>query len=336
MSQDTARPLRCMFELIGKEVHQEIMATDIYVGVLGDEKKISMIEKDIDECFDLFRNFETRFSRFQQNNELSVLNSRQESTFSISPDLMEMLVLAKTYHERTGGIFDITMLPLLEQEGYTKSALQGFTHEPQTQLKPSIVGIEKVLLDPERLSVTKPLELRIDLGGLGKGFIVDQVAAILKKKGYTDFLVDAGGDLFAAGQDLKHGYPWWAIDVEIPGKSQQDSPSLMLSYVGVATSGTNRRHWTKDGQTKHHLIDVRSGKSAETTIQTVTVVAPTVVEADIWAKSLLILGVTLGYEKARELSIPALFVDHNNKITLTPALEPYLWKPSAEKKNPIG
>lgn len=325
-----------MLELIEKEVRQEIMATDIYVGVLGDSKKILIIQKDIDECFEHFRSFEKRFSRFQENNEVSNFNSSQESTFSISPDLMEMLVLAKMYHERTGGIFDITMLPLLEQEGYTDSALHGFTHHQQIQLKPSIVGIEKVQLDPERLSVTKPLGLRIDLGGIGKGFIVDQVAATLKKKGYTDFLVDAGGDLFAAGQDLKRGYPWWAIDVEISGKSHQDSPSLMLSQLGVATSGINRRHWMKDGQTKHHLIDVRSGKSAETTLKTVSVVASTVVEADIWAKSLLILGMTLGYEKAHELLLPTLFVDHENKIVLTPALEPYLWKPSAEKENPIG
>lgn len=323
-----------MLELIEKEIQKEIMATDIYVGILGDSEKASILQRDIDECFELFRSFEKRFSRFRENNELSHFNSNLAKTFSVSPDLMAMLVLAKTYHELTEGVFDITMLPFLEREGYTRSALDGFTHDQQTHLKPSIVGIEKVLLDPATLSITKPPELRIDLGGIGKGFIVDQVAAVLKKKGYLDFLVDAGGDLFAAGHDLKHGYPWWAIDVEISGKSHQDVPSLMLSDLGVATSGTNRRHWTKDGQMKHHLIDVHSGKSAETKLQTVTVVAPTVVEADIWAKSLLIIGIPLGYEKARELSLPALFVDQDGQITRTPAFEPYLWRPSAEKKPP--
>lgn len=324
-----------MLELIGKEIQKEIMATDIYVGILGDSEKIPIIQKDIDECFELFRNFEKRFSRFRDNNEVSYFNSSQKNTFSISPDLMEMLVLAKTYHKKTGEVFDITILPLLEREGYTSSALQGFTLN-QKNIESSVIGIEKIKLEPENLSITKPLELRIDLGGIGKGYIVDQVAMVLRKKGYTDFLVDAGGDLFAAGSDLKHGYPWWAIDVEIPGVLPKDTPSLTLSHLGVATSGTNRRHWTKDGQIKHHLIDVRSGKSAETTLKTVTVVASTVVEADIWAKSLLILGLPSGYERAVELSLPALFVDEDNQIILTPQIEPYLWKPSGEKNIPAN
>ncbi len=298
-----------------KRVSQEIMKTDILCEVLSEYHNDAEMLASLEQAFALFRDFERRYSRFSRDNELWAFNESEGGP--ISRELFHLLEEARRYHDATGGIFDPSILIPLEQEGYAGAYGGKVAGEP--------VPFSALQLDHETLTATKPIGLKIDLGGIGKGFIADKVAAFLAKE-YQHFIVDAGGDIFASGSNRKEDYPYWAIAVEHPLRQDEPAALLVLSNLAVATSGCNRRHWTKNSEEKHHIIDPSSQKSAETDLLSVTVVAESVTRADVFAKTLLIAGSTRGSVLAETLGIPAIFIQKDGHVIRNQSMEPYVWK----------
>lgn len=295
------------------EVKEEIMKTDILCEIqfLPEQEIEAKLCAHI--AIDMFRTFEKKYSRFQEKNELWHLNHATEIT--VSSELFDILKKAKLYYELSDGLFDPSILPILEHEGYTGA------YQNTTRVKGDFSQLE---LDSTTLKVTKPRDLFIDLGGIGKGYIVDKVSNYLSSH-FENFLVDAGGDIFAAGENKVDAYPYWAVEVERP-HSSKESAVLLLKNKAVATSGTSRRHWKKDGAFKHHLIHPAKGEASDTDLVTVSVVAPSVTDADVYAKTLFLLGKEKGIASAETLSIPALFIDTHDTIIRTTSFSPYVWK----------
>lgn len=305
-----------------REIDGEIMRTDVFVRVLSEEKDQARMSADIDEVFALFRGFEARQSRFRKESELSMLNASDGGV--VSMELFLLLSAAERYYEETGGLFDPSVLPVLVAEGY------GGSYGTETFGIPGEASVHRhvfreLSLDPETRTVRKPRDLMIDLGGIGKGFVVDRVSEFLSKR-YRHFFVCAGGDIRTGGKNVEAGYDFWAVDVENPIANIGSLATLLLSDKAVATSGTGRRKWKTDEGTKHHLIDPRTGKSANTDLASVTVVSETVERAEVLAKILCILGSEQGRRYAEEKRIPALFVSENGGMTRTIFMEPYVWK----------
>jgi thiamine biosynthesis lipoprotein len=289
------------------------MNTDILCEILfrdgEEEKAVAALET----VFDVMREFEKRYSRFQENNELYRFN--QSTSLVVSPDLFEMLTLAKKFHQKTGGLFNPSILPALEKEGYCGAPL-GLTSDAKSDFS-------LLQLDPLTHTASKPANMKIDLGGIGKGYIVDQAAQFLKNH-FDHFLIDAGGDIFLSGSNQKEGYPYWAIEVE---QERGEASLLLLSDMAVATSGRNRRHWVQNGKEKHHLIDPRTETSAVKDFISVTVLAKDTATADALAKSLFIAGREHGPKLAEIWKIPALFREASNKVTHNQYIQPYVWHP---------
>ena len=300
-----------------KKVEKEIMKTDIFCEILyeagyPEEKALSSLEI----AFSLFRDFEQRYSRFLKGNELWNFNESEGGV--ISEELFRILQESKRYHEATGGLFDPSILPALEAEGYAG------VYNKTTSTKESIPFLE-LSLDHTTLTAKKPFGLKIDLGGIGKGLIADKVSAFLGKN-YRHHIVDAGGDIFAKGSNQKESYPYWAIDIEHPFMPETSAALLLLSDMAVATSGKNRRHWIKNGSKKHHIIDPITEKSASSDLLSVTVIAENVTKADVFAKTLFIAGKERGILLAETLSLPAIFIDQDAAITINRFAESYVWK----------
>jgi thiamine biosynthesis lipoprotein len=298
------------------------MKTDVFVSVLSETAETARMESDIDEAFRMFRTFESRFSRFRPESELSRLNASGE--MAVSSDLFSLLECAKRRHEETDGLFDPSILSALEAEGYGGSFRTesfGIPGKPVAERH----FFREIRLDPMSRTVRKPIGLRIDLGGIGKGYIVDRVAEFLKRE-YRHFFVCAGGDICAGGKNMVAGYDYWAVDAENPVSDAASIATLLLSDKAVATSGIDRRRWMVDGNERHHLVDPRTGRSAETDLVSVTVVGETVEEAEVWSKSLVILGLEEGRKRAEEKNIPTLFVTRSRGMEYNSFMEPYVWK----------
>lgn len=308
---------------VERRVPGEIMKTDIFVKVVSRHHDASRMEADVETALGMFREFESRFSRFRPDSELSVLNAG--SGMDVSPELFSLLERSAGWFRETGGVFDPSVLPSLEAEGYGSSfGSEGFGAAHIGEGGAQRSRLDEVTLGPGR-SVRKPPSLRIDLGGIGKGYIVDRVAEFLART-YEHVFVDAGGDIRTYGVDAGAGYDFWAVDVGDPSGAEDSLATLLLRDRAVATSGTYRRRWTVSGSERHHLIDPKTGHSAETDLAAVTVVAESAEQAEVFSKTLCILGLERGRHYAETNRLPALFVTRDGHTIYTGPMTPYIWK----------
>lgn len=296
------------------EVQQEIMKTDIAIEIHCPPDQEPLANRYLQEVIVLFRDFEQRYSRFRTDNELWELNA--STLCVVSDELFTLLKHTQDFSRRTDGLFNPAILPALEKEGYTGA----YTAEQAHLWRPS--SIEEIVLGPGN-TVTKPEELKIDLGGIGKGFIVDKVSKFLAQH-FENFLVDAGGDIFAAGQN-KTDQQAWGIDVENPFDENKSGALLLLTNKGVATSGNNRRTWQKNSLTKHHLIHPETGESFTSDIITATVIAEDTMTADVFAKTLFLLERKGAQAFAQKHALPAILITRDKKIIITPEAKSYVW-----------
>lgn len=248
--------------------------------------------------------FEKRFSRFISGNELDSFNASKETEIEVTETMAELLRLAKYYYLKTGGKFDPTVIGSLEGIGYDKNFLD--------------LGASDLLAEPKKLDLKKiqtessarskmetikivgrqifcPSGFRLDLGGFAKGYIVDLLGATIFQK-VKNFLISAGGDIWAVGN--QEGAKGWDVAVQNPLAPEENIFFLNTrgKRLGIATSGVLERTWKKDDFEAHHIIDPDSGLPVENNILSVTVISADAVKADIYAKTVLILGTEKGLE----------------------------------------
>jgi thiamine biosynthesis lipoprotein len=235
------------------ERHFEAMGTSC--SVFGDG--------DLAEAERWVRQIAARITRFDDASELSRLNAAA-AWVDVSPELEQMLRASLHAFETSGGLVNVAVLPSMLAIGYTRPLAQGPTAAclDQAHSAPLLPNVLNVRPGKARLAPN----VRIDLGGIAKGWMSDRLAARLG--GHA--LVNLGGDLYARGE--------WPVDV--------GGTTYLLNNLGAATSSTRKRRWGK----LHHLIDPRTGLPAESPLEEVSVVARTALDAEILAKTMLIAG----------------------------------------------
>ncbi len=263
----------------------------------------------------VFHDMEARFSRFRPDSELTQFNTAAGSEVTVSPQLLQLLDLATYYNRETGRIFEPAILPQLEAAGYDRS----FEYVPRCgdatprQAPPGHTSIADLRIDYKRRTIVAPLETRVDLGGIGKGCAVDAAAATLAPA--RDFLVNAGGDIFAAGNG-PDGIGW-PVAVSDPEDDDRDLDLVILYDQAIATSTTARRRWQRGHIWQSHIIDPRTGRSTRNNVVSVSVIAATATEADVFAKTALILGVEDGSRFLEKHHTRGLFVLSDGAIHRT-------------------
>jgi thiamine biosynthesis lipoprotein len=160
-------------------------------------------------------------------------------------------------------------------------------------------------------TVNLPSGISLDFGGIAKGWCAHQVMKRLRFDGPA--LVNAGGDIAMSGPRADGSQ--WQVGIADPFHPGAEIETLYLNACGVATSGKDRRRWTRNGILQHHIIDPFTGQSAETDLLTVTAVAPNVMGAEAAAKAAFILGSRLGMEwiEARP-ELAALFILDDGRV----------------------
>jgi thiamine biosynthesis lipoprotein len=252
----------------------------------------------------LFATWEQALSRFRPDSELSQLNANAGAPLRVSPLLYNVLATALEAARATGGLFDPTMLRQIANLGYDRSFETLPAALPNAAAPATLGGgWRDVLLDPDRREVTLPLGIGIDLGGIAKGMAVDATITRLRALGISMALVNGGGDIAILG--IPPGADSWSIAV--PGRDQ--SWAIPLRLGALATSGRSRRHWRQGEQERHHLLDPRTGVSAETSLLSVTAVAASCALAEVAAKVAFVLGTDAGVEYLEFQGLAALLVE---------------------------
>jgi len=254
----------------------------------------------------VFHAAEARLSRFLPDSELCDLNRRSGHEVEVSQELFSIVERAIYFYQFTGGIFNPAILSDLEMAGYDRSfeKVAPSAEKPSATVHRTTNAPPDIRLDRSRSSLTLPLGMRLDLGGIGKGHTVDEASLVLSEA--HNFVVNAGGDIFASGSGADGD--GWLVAIDDPRNRANTIAAVRLYDEALATSTTAVRRWKRGGAVLHHLIDPETGRPSESGVLSVSVVARQATEADVFAKTALLLGHLEGVRFLQERSVPGLFV----------------------------
>ena len=250
-------------------------------------------------------------STYREDSEVSRLNRfGRTEWFGVSRHTAAVIDRARRIGELTGGAFDVTVGPLVDLWGFGPEKTGGDA-PPSTEAisrAAGRVGFENVEVRLSPPAVRKRrADFHVDLSGIAKGFVVDQIAARLDTRGIENYLVEVGGELRAKGHN-RDGRPW-QIAVESPlAGSREIQRVVALKNLAMATSGDYRNYYEHNAARYCHIIDPRTARPISHRLASVTVLCPSCARADAMATALMVLGPEAGYELAIRQRLAALLV----------------------------
>lgn len=243
------------------------------------------------------QSFEAKYSRFRPDSLISRINNAAGHGWTaIDAEAEQIFALADQIFILTHGIIDPTALPLLQLWNYQAKQPTVPTAEAVHSTLAKI-GWTKVQREPGRIVLPEP-GMGLDLGGFGKEYAVDQVAALATAHGITNVLVDFGHDVRVEGAPPTA--PAWSIGVENPNRPGVIRSRLVLNSGGVATSGDYVRFFQANGRRYGHIIDPRTGYPVAHECNAVTVLAASCLEAGLLSTTAFVLGEADGLQLLEE------------------------------------
>lgn len=258
-----------------------VCTVTIYGGRRAENKKL------LDACFALCGNYEELLSTTRRESEIYKLNHRE--TARVSEETASLLQKGLDYGALSGGGFDITIEPL--------STLWNFdAAEPKVPAASDIsraaaaVDYRKIVLSGNTVRFARP-DTQIDLGGIAKGYIADQLAAYLRKNGCEHALIDLGGNVLCVGG--KTDGTDFAVGIQKPF-SDEAITTVRVKDLSVVTSGVYERCFSENGRLYHHILNPKTGYPVENGLLSVTIVGPNSCDCDALSTACFALGLEGG------------------------------------------
>ncbi len=303
---------------LAEQTHQT-MGTEVRVSIFTDDD--ARAQNATAAVFREFDRLDAMMSVWKEGSDIKRLNDAAgERPVPVSPETREVLHVARQISDQTGGTFDITFAAL--------SGLWKFDYQDKDDSVPSraeiarrlpLVNYRDVIVDDAAgTAMLRRKGMRVNLGGIGKGYAVDRAVDIVRRSGLHDFIIQAGGDMYVGGA---HADRPWHLGIRDPrGPADKIFASLDLTDATFSTSGDYERFFIKDGVRYHHIIDVRIGEPARL-CRSVTLVTDRAVIADALAKGVFILGPDAGMALIeRTPGVQGVIVSAKNEVSISSGL----------------
>jgi FAD:protein FMN transferase len=309
---------------------EAIMGTRCYVELWADDPVKG--NDAIDAVMAELRRIDDLMSHYKPESELSAINQHaNERPVQVDKELFDLIKLSTHYSQITEGAFDITYASVGYLYDYRRRI-----HPSEEQIKQALPAVNwrNMLLDEQHHTVRfEHPGMRIDLGGIGKGYAVDRGIEVLKARGIDRALVTAGGDSRIIGD--RNGRPW-LVAIRHPDNPNKVVTRIPLSDSAMSTSGDYERYFDEGGVRYHHIIDPRTGHSASK-VRSATILAPTATQTDGMSKTAFVLGA----EKALEIinrmpEYDAVFVLPDGKVLYSNGLRPAAPRPPGAQSPPTA
>jgi FAD:protein FMN transferase len=253
-------------------------------------------------------------STWDPDSELSRFNrSTSLEPFTVAPETFDVFKWSLDVGRVTGGALDVTVGPLVDAWGFGPSGpRKTLPTKDEIARMLEAVGLDRVELNPAAVTVRKMRpDVQCDLSSVVPGYAADRLSRELTDRGFTDFLVDVGGEVLARGHN-QAGAPW-QVAIERPDPHGDAIQRLVpLSDLAITTAGDYRKYREVDGQRVTHIIDPRTGHPVAHRLASVSVIDPLAVRADAFDTALLVLGTKEGMALATKLDLAALFIERTN------------------------
>ncbi len=279
---------------MGTTYHITVVSGD-FKGVGGLKEKIDARLQDINRVFSTY--FEdSEISRFNALNKVG-------EKFRISDDFIQVMKAGRKIHELSEGAWDGTVSPLVDLWGFGPTQRQ--TQKPTVAEIKSLmqnIGFDHIRIEEPHFLVKNLATVTLDLNSIAKGFAVDQVSALIAAVGHKNYLVEIGGEVYAAGvrPDGKN----WRVGINRPQKdaaSNEVYKVVALQNQAFATSGDYRNFFEIDGVRYSHVIDPHSGYPVSNGVVSVSIIADTGTLADGLATAIMVMGAAKGIQLVNRL-----------------------------------
>jgi len=275
----------------------------------------------MNDAFAEIKRLEAMMTVWSETSEISKINANAGgAAVAVSDEMLDVLEGARRIYDESHGVFDISF--------YAFKGLWRFDHDGVDEI-PSDDAIKArlPLIDGKKVEIDRKAKtarlgqkgMLINLGGIAKGYAVDKAAAVLAKHGFTDVVVQAGGDLLVKG---RKGEAPWRVGIRDPRGPDGDFFAVApIRDAAFSTAGDYERGFVKDGVRYHHILDPRTGKPANA-CRSVTILAPDALTADEIDDAIFILGPEEGMKLLdKHPGAGAVIVDKDNKVHISANLK---------------
>ena len=281
-------------------------------------------ERILDKAFKRLEEIENKMSATIESSEVNKINNNAGiKPVQVSPDTYFVLKEAKEHAEISMGAYEPTIGPLVKLWNIQSKDIN-------REWIPDSEDIEKIklLVDYNNLELLddnmvylKEKDMRLDLGGIVKGYATDEVRRVLNENGVNIAIIDLGGNIYAHG--IKAENTPWKIGVQNPWEHTGDPLGVIeIEDQSIVTSGDYERFFQLKGEKYHHIIDVKTGYPSNNEITGVTIVADRSIDGDALSTTMFVLGVDKGMELAKSIEgIDVIFITKDRLIYLSPGIK---------------
>ena len=261
----------------------EIFALDtaITLKVYGNKRNavLKKLENRISELDNLL-------STGKADSEVSRLNDTGKAV--LSETSISLVKKSLELNKQTGGLFDITIYPLMELWGFPS---KNYKVPSDKEIKENLknVGSDKIIFDENTGKISfKNKGMKIDFGGIGKGYITDELVKILTDEGVESAIINLGGNVF--GLNKKPDGSLWNVAIRDPDEPENYMAAIRIGNSAVITSGGYERYFEENGKIYHHILNPKTGKPSDSNLKSVSIVSKNATLADALSTSLFIMG----------------------------------------------
>jgi thiamine biosynthesis lipoprotein len=303
--------------VVNAEWHQQqrdIMGTRISVELWHKDPALAKLCSDL--VFVEMNRIDALMSSYIDSSELSYINKNAATiAVKLSDEMRKLISKSLYFSDLSNGVFDITYASI------------GYAYDYRQSLQPSAQAIEQKLpsIDYHHVELANNKVrfadngVRIDLGGIAKGYAVDQAIDIISACGIREAMISAGGDSRIIGDRRGRS---WIIGIQHPRDPEDIALRLPLSDSAISTSGDYERFFIENGQRVHHIINPDTGRSANAS-WSATVTGPDAMTTDALSTTIFIMGAVKGIALIENLDgIDAIVIDNNGKVHYSSGFQP--------------
>lgn len=275
-----------------REAKDNIFGTTVMVDVCYAPEQEANLKPLYQDVWAFVEDIHWRMSIFNDISDVAKVNRSYGRPVTIGQDTYDLIKRSFDFTRNSGGVFDITVLPLIQV--WKKMAKENrFPSKEEIRRAQEAMGEKNIEFRPGYQVQTRHPDTKIDLGGIAVGYSLDELIKIFQKYGFKNFFVDAGGDIYVGGKNC-FGKSW-RIGVKDPVDKSKIIDVVLLQDSGITTSGDYEQHYEIQGERFSHIMNPVTGYPRNAMLSS-TVIAPTGTEADVLAKVVCLLDARTGLE----------------------------------------